>query len=79
LTRAELALGAADRLAPILMTALVKGLALVPLLILGGRVGGEIEEPLALVVIGGLASSTALNHRQSKVLSQRSKKAPTPR
>jgi Cu/Ag efflux pump CusA len=52
---------AADRLAPILMTALVTGIALVPLLFLGGRAGGEIEQPMALVIVGGLFTSTWLN------------------
>jgi len=61
LDRAEIVAAAADRLGPILMTALVAGLALLPLLALGGRPGGEIEQPLALVVVGGLASSTLLN------------------
>jgi len=58
---AELVVAAADRLAPILMTALVTGIALVPLLALGGRAGGEIEQPMALVIVGGLVTSTWLN------------------
>ena len=57
----ELVAAAADRLAPILMTALVTGIALVPLLALGGRAGGEIEQPMALVIVGGLFTSTWLN------------------
>jgi CzcA family heavy metal efflux pump len=57
----ELVVAAADRLAPILMTALVTGIALVPLLALGGRAGGEIEQPMALVIVGGLVTSTCLN------------------
>ena len=52
---------AGDRLAPILMTALVTGIALLPLLFLGGHAGGEIEQPMALVIVGGLATSTWLN------------------
>jgi Cu/Ag efflux pump CusA len=48
-------------LAPILMTALVTGIALFPLLFLGGRAGGEIEQPMALVIVGGLLTSTWLN------------------
>ena len=52
---------AADRLAPILMTALVTGIALLPLLFLGGHAGGEIEQPMALVIVGGLFTSTWLN------------------
>ncbi|HJQ82548.1 MAG TPA: efflux RND transporter permease subunit, partial [Candidatus Binatia bacterium] len=61
LGRAELVTAAGDRLAPILMTALVTGIALVPLLFLGGRAGGEIEQPMALVIVGGLCTSTWLN------------------
>src|SRR5262245_41772648 len=61
LTPAEIACASADRLAPILMTALVTGTALLPLLALGGRAGGEIEQPMALVIVGGLLSSTWLN------------------
>jgi len=56
-----IAAAAADRLAPILMTALATGIALVPLLALGGRAGGEIEHPMALVIVGGLVTSTWLN------------------
>jgi CzcA family heavy metal efflux pump len=61
LDRSALVTAAADRLAPILMTALVTGIALLPLLGLGGRAGGEIEQPMALVIVGGLLSSTWLN------------------
>jgi len=57
----ELVAAAVDRLAPILMTALVTGLALFPLLFIGGYAGGEIEQPMALVIVGGLATSTWLN------------------
>ena len=52
--------GAIDRVLPILMTALVTGLALVPLIAGGSRTGQEIEHPMAVVIAGGLASSTAL-------------------
>jgi len=58
---AALVHAAGDRLAPILMTALTTGIALVPLLFLGGRAGGEIEQPMALVIVGGLVTSTWLN------------------
>src|SRR5439155_1054880 len=61
LDHAGLVRAAADRLAPILMTALVTGIALLPLLLLGGRAGGEIEQPMALVIVGGLFTSTWLN------------------
>jgi Cu/Ag efflux pump CusA len=53
--------GAEERLAPILMTALATGLALVPLVIAGNRPGHEIEYPLAVVILGGLVTSTVLN------------------
>lgn len=53
--------GAAERLTPILMTALVTGLGMLPLALGGGRAGGEIEGPMALVILGGLFTSTALN------------------
>lgn len=53
--------GAAERLAPILMTALVTSLGLLPLAIGTGTAGQEIEGPLAIVILGGLVTSTALN------------------
>jgi len=53
--------GAAERLAPILMTALVTALGLLPLAIGSGAPGREIEGPLAIVILGGLLTSTALN------------------
>jgi CzcA family heavy metal efflux pump len=53
--------GAQERLAPIVMTALVTALGLLPLAIGSGAPGREIEGPMALVILGGLASSTALN------------------
>jgi Cu/Ag efflux pump CusA len=53
--------GARERLSPILMTSLATGLALVPLVILGDRPGHEIEYPLAVVILGGLVTSTLLN------------------
>jgi CzcA family heavy metal efflux pump len=52
---------ARERLAPILMTSLATGLALVPLVVLGERPGQEIEHPLALVILGGLVTSTLLS------------------
>src|SRR3954468_8328363 len=52
---------ARERLAPILMTSLATGLALVPLVVLGDRPGHEIEFPLAVVILGGLFTSTLLN------------------
>jgi Cu/Ag efflux pump CusA len=52
---------ARERLSPILMTSLATGLALVPLVVLGERPGHEIEHPLAVVILGGLVTSTLLN------------------
>ncbi len=53
--------GAIERLSPILMTALATGLALVPLAISGDIPGHEIEYPMAIVILGGLITSTILN------------------
>ncbi|MGH7581460.1 MAG: efflux RND transporter permease subunit, partial [Gemmatimonadales bacterium] len=52
--------GALERLGPILMTALVTGLGLLPLAIGSGDPGREIEGPMAIVILGGLATSTLL-------------------
>ncbi|MDX2121748.1 MAG: efflux RND transporter permease subunit [Gemmatimonadota bacterium] len=53
--------GASERLGPILMTALVTGLALLPLALGSGDPGREIEGPMAVVILGGLATSTLLS------------------
>ena len=53
--------GAQERLAPILMTASTTGLALIPLVIAGNIPGHEIELPMAVVILGGLVTSTLLN------------------
>lgn len=53
--------GSAERLAPILMTATVTALALLPIVVTGVRPGQEIEHPMAVVILGGLVSSTLLN------------------
>jgi CzcA family heavy metal efflux pump len=53
--------GAKERLAPILMTSLATGLALVPLAVAGSIAGHEIEHPMAIVILGGLVTSTLLN------------------
>jgi CzcA family heavy metal efflux pump len=53
--------GARERIAPIMMTALTAGLALVPLVIAGNTPGHEIEHPMAIVILGGLVTSTVVN------------------
>lgn len=53
--------GSVDRLNPILMTALTSALALIPLVIAGDKPGNEIQSPMAIVVLGGLLTSTLLN------------------
>ena len=53
--------GASERLMPILMTATVTGLGLLPLALGSGEAGREIEGPMAIVILGGLVTSTALN------------------
>ncbi len=53
--------GASDRLLPILMTATVTGLGLLPVALASGQAGGEIDGPMAVVILGGLVTSTALN------------------
>ncbi len=53
--------GASERLLPILMTALVTALGLLPLAIGAGQAGREIEGPMAIVILGGLLTSTILN------------------
>ena len=54
-------LGAGERLIPILITALVTALGLLPLALGSGEAGREIEGPMAIVILGGLVTSTALN------------------
>jgi CzcA family heavy metal efflux pump len=63
--------GSLERLAPILMTALCAGLALVPLVIAGGDAGNEIQAPMGVVILGGLLSSTFLNMLVLPVLFRR--------
>ena len=53
--------GSADRLNPILMTALTSALALIPMVIGGDLPGNEIQSPMAKVILGGLFTSTLLN------------------
>jgi len=53
--------GSTDRLNPILMTALASALALIPLALYGDKPGNEIQSPMAIVILGGLFTSTLLN------------------
>ena len=53
--------GARERLVPILMTAMSSALALVPLVLAKGEIGSELQHPIAVVILGGLVSSTLLN------------------
>jgi Cu/Ag efflux pump CusA len=53
--------GSSDRLNPILMTALASALALIPLALAGDKPGNEIQSPMAIVILGGLVTSTLLN------------------
>jgi CzcA family heavy metal efflux pump len=53
--------GARERLTPILMTALVTALGVLPLALGSGEAGREVEGPMAIVILGGLVSSTLLN------------------
>ncbi len=60
-TYATVTCGSADRLNPILMTALTAALALIPLALNGNATGNEIQSPMAKVILGGLLTSTLLN------------------
>ena len=53
--------GASERLVPVLATALVTGLGLLPIALGSGEPGREIEGPMAIVILGGLVTSTVLN------------------
>jgi Cu/Ag efflux pump CusA len=53
--------GSAERVSPILMTALAAGLGLLPLALSGNKPGYEVEYPMAIVILGGLFTSTLLN------------------
>jgi Cu/Ag efflux pump CusA len=59
--RESVILGSVDRLNPILMTALASALALLPMVIAGNKPGNEIQAPMAIVILGGLLTSTLLN------------------
>ncbi len=60
-TKAMVIRGSLERLVPVLMTASTAGLALVPLVLSKGDPGKEILHPVAIVIIGGLISSTILD------------------
>lgn len=59
--RGRITLGSTDRLLPIAMTALTSALALIPMALNGDQPGNEIQSPMAIVILGGLISSTILN------------------
>ncbi|MCI0540425.1 MAG: efflux RND transporter permease subunit [Verrucomicrobiales bacterium] len=63
--------GASERLVPILMTVLVTALGLLPIAISAGEAGHEIEGPMAIVILGGLVTSTLLNLLALPALAQR--------
>jgi Cu/Ag efflux pump CusA len=52
--------GTLERMAPVMMTALAAGIALVPLVLAGDQPGKEILRPVAIAIVGGLVSSTLL-------------------
>ncbi|MFZ5475296.1 MAG: efflux RND transporter permease subunit [Myxococcota bacterium] len=63
--------GSLERLAPVLMTALCAGLALIPLVLAADEPGNEIQAPMGVVLLGGLLSSTVLNMLVVPVLFRR--------
>ena len=57
----RVAVGSRDRLNPIILTALTSGLAMIPIALNGSLPGNEIQSPMAIVILGGLLTSTLLN------------------
>jgi Cu/Ag efflux pump CusA len=60
-SREAIAQGSLERLSPILMTASVIGVGLIPLALGAGEPGREIQQPMAVVILGGIVTSTLLN------------------
>ena len=60
-TREMVVRGTLERMVPVLMTALAAGIALIPLVLAGDQPGKEILHPVAVVIVGGLVSSTLLD------------------
>jgi Cu/Ag efflux pump CusA len=69
--------GATERLTPVLMTAAVTALGLLPLAVGSGQAGREIEGPMAIIILGGLITSTALSLLVLPTLALRFAKFPT--
>ena len=60
-TKAMIIRGTKERMVPVLMTALAAGIGLIPLVLAGDQPGKEILHPVAVVIVGGLVTSTLLD------------------